>query len=89
MTNKIFIDELAKETGRTKKETKEFVDSFEIVLKKMVGSEKLKVVDLTFAVKDVAARTGVNPQTQEKIEIPASKRLSVRASNDFKNVIKG
>ena len=89
MTNKVFIDALAERLGKTKKETKEIVDTFETVLKESVGPEKIKVADLTFVVKDVAARNGVNPQTKEKIVIPASKKLCVKASNDFKALVKG
>ena len=89
MTNKVFVDALAAKLGKTNKETREIVDAFEVVLKESVGAEKIKVADLTFAVKDVAARNGVNPQTGEKIVIPATKKLTVKASNDFKSLIKG
>lgn len=87
MTNKNFIEALAERTGKSKRETKEFIDAFEKLLKESVGAEKIKVADLTFSVKDVAAHNGVNPKTQEKIVIPASKRLSVKASNNFREFI--
>lgn len=88
MTCKTFIDALAAETGKTKKDTKEFMDAFEVVLKKSVGPEPLKVADLTFTVKDVAERNGVNPKTQEHIVIPATKKLSVKPSANFKSLVK-
>ena len=88
MTNKVFVDALAEKLGKTKKETKEIVTAFEAVLKESVGAEKIKVADLNFYVKEVPARNGVNPQTQEKIVIPAHKKLCVKASNSFQALVR-
>ena len=96
MTNKNFIDALSVKLGKTKKETREIVEAFEVVLKETVSSDsfkndnknKIKVADITFSVKDTASRSGFNPKTKEKIVIPASKKLSVKVSNDFKSLVK-
>lgn len=89
MTNKNFIDALSAKTGMTKKATKGFVDAFEVCLKETVGMEPIKVADLTFSVKEVPERNGVNPKTSEHIVIPAHKKLSVKPSANFKALIKG
>lgn len=76
MTKKEFID-LYKETGKfeTKKEAEEKLEAFltavETVLEKkdeisFLGFGKFEVVDR-------AAKEGINPQTKEKMTIPAKK----------------
>ena len=88
MTNKNFVDMFAANAEITKKEAKRLLEAFENTLKEVVVDGKVKVADLTFSVKDVAARKGVNPQTGEEIEIPATKRLSVKVGKAFKEAIK-
>jgi DNA-binding protein HU-beta len=41
-----------------------------------------------FEVKERAARTGINPATKEKMEIPATKSASFKASKTLKDKIK-
>ena len=88
MTNKVFVNALAEKLGKTKKETKEIVAAFEAVLKESVSAEGIKVADLNFSVKEVPARNGVNPKTQEKIVIPAYKKLYVKPSKAFRSLVK-
>ena len=38
----------------------------------------------TFSVVERKARTGINPQTKEKIKIKASKAIKFKAGSDFK-----
>ena len=49
-------------------------------------------VDITgfgkFEVKTRAAREGINPQTKEKIEIPASKIPGFKASKSLKDEVR-
>ncbi len=42
----------------------------------------------TFEVKERAARTGINPATKEKIEIPSSKLPVFKAGKQFKESVK-
>lgn len=42
----------------------------------------------SFEVKERAARTGLNPRTKEKIEIPASKVPSFKAGKALKDAVK-
>lgn len=52
------------------------------------GVKKNKKITLvgfgTFAVVDRKARTGINPQTKEKIKIKATKAIKFKASSAFK-----
>ena len=42
----------------------------------------------TFSVSEKAARTGINPQTKAKIEIPARKAVKFKAGSELADKIK-
>ncbi len=55
----------------------------------LADGEKVSLVGFgTFEVKERSARTGLNPRTKEKIEIPASKSPAFKAGKAFKDAIK-
>lgn len=55
----------------------------------LADGEKVSLVGFgTFEVKERSARTGLNPRTKEKIEIPASKAPAFKAGKAFKDAIK-
>lgn len=88
MTNTFFINALAENLGKSKRETREFMVAFEKTLKEFLVKDKFKVADLTFSLKDVAERTGRNIQTGEPLVIPAHKRLCVKPSKEIKEMLK-
>lgn len=89
MTSKVIIKAVADSIGKTQKETKAFFDAAEVAVKTSVKSgEKVKAMDVTFSVKDVAARTGRNPKTGETLSIPATKKVATKLSKDFKETVK-
>jgi DNA-binding protein HU-beta len=54
----------------------------------LTDGEKVALVGFgTFDVKERAARTGLNPRTKEKIEIPASKSPAFKAGKALKDAI--
>ena len=56
----------------------------------LADGDKVSIVGFgTFAVKERAARTGLNPQTKAKIEIPASKAPSFKAGKALKDAVNG
>lgn len=90
LNKKALIEIIAEEKGYTKKEAGEIV---ELVIDTMVGTlQKGDTVDLPgfgkFAVKTRDARTGINPLTKEKIEIPATKVPAFKASKALKDAVK-
>lgn len=90
LNKKALIEIIAEEKGYTKKEAGEIV---ELVIDTMVGTlQKGDTVDLPgfgkFTVKARDARTGINPLTKEKIEIPASKVPAFKASKALKDAVK-
>lgn len=71
------IAEVAKEAGLTSQNIK---DVFEAV-SRLAGIERVIVKGFgSFQVKTLAARAGINPKTQEPIQIPAKDVLKFKAS---------
>ena len=62
---------------------------FDVVKEALADGDKVSVVGFgTFAVKERAARTGLNPRTKETIEIPAAKVPSFKAGSALKDAVK-
>ena len=60
------------------------VESITEALKK---GEKVQLVGLgTIEVKEVAAKTGINPKTMEAVEIPASKKPVMKFGKAYKDL---
>jgi DNA-binding protein HU-beta len=74
-----------------KKMTKEMISQFlSIVESEIAAGKKLRIDKIgILQVKDRAPRMGRNPQTGEEIKIPASKKISFRASKSLKEQITG
>ncbi len=83
------VQSIAQKTGLSKKDAEKALNSFvESIEESLSKGEKVTLVGFgTFEVKDRAARTGVNPQTKEKIEIAASKAPAFRAGKDLKEKV--
>jgi len=85
------VEKMALEMGTTKKFAKEALDA---VLNGIEGAlsegDSVKLVGFgQFEVKDVAERVGHNIQTGGKMTIPATKKVSFKASKVLKDVVKG
>lgn len=62
---------------------------FDSITTALADGDKVALVGFgTFDVKERAARTGLNPRTKEKIEIPASKAPSFKAGKALKDAVK-
>lgn len=71
------IAEVAKEAGLTSQNIK---DVFEAV-SRLAGIERVIIKGFgSFQVKTLAAHAGINPKTQEPIQIPAKQVLKFKAS---------
>ena len=91
MTKGEFIDEVAARTGLSKKDAGAAVDA---VLGTISDTLK-KGGDVSFTgfgkfhVQSRAARTGVNPRTGEKVNIPAGKVPKFTPGSSLKSSVKG
>lgn len=85
-----FIKAVAERTGVSQKETKQVVDAaLDVIAETLAKGEKVTLTGFgTFEVRDRQAREGVNPQTREKIHIPATKTPGFSASSTLKDSVK-
>jgi DNA-binding protein HU-beta len=90
MTKAEIVSKLAEETKVTKKVAAAMLDSLVKTLQAgLKESRKIRIDGLgTFVVVDRKARTGVNPQTGAKLQIPASKAPAFRAAKALKEAVK-
>ncbi len=86
---KALVDTLAERLDYTKKAAGDIVDLVLDELKdQLVAGNKVDLAGFgRFEVKERAARDGFNPQTKEKIRIPASKALTFRVAKALKDEI--
>jgi len=84
------VEELANQTGLTKKTSREAVNAIISVITDCVArEEKVTLVGFgTFLVMERKARKGVNPQTRKAIQIPAKKVPKFRPGRGLKEKMK-
>ena len=80
------IKALADKTGFSQKDAAAFYEAFvATVTETLKAGDKVQLVGFgSFEVKDVAAKTGINPQTKESVEIPACKKPVMKFGKAFK-----
>ncbi len=85
MNKSQLVDSIAAKSGISKTDAKKAVDAFvESVGDCLKAGDKLALVGFgTFSVAERAARTGLNPQTKQKIQIPAKKVVKFKAGADL------
>lgn len=68
------IRELAEQTGYTQKDAAEFLEAYiNVITKTMRAGEKVQLVGFgTYELKHRAAGVRTNPQTKEKVNVPAT-----------------
>jgi len=89
MTNVEFRKAVAAEANMSIANTKIVLDALETAMHKWLEDGKaFKVADVLFDVKDVPAHEARNPSTGEKISIPASRKVVVKASKTLKDIVK-
>ncbi|MDD4996321.1 MAG: HU family DNA-binding protein [Patescibacteria group bacterium] len=91
MNKKELIEKLTKEAKAcSMAEAGRCLDSFiKIVKNALKAGDKVAIAGFgTFSVSKRAARTGINPQTRAKIQIPATKVPKFKAGQGFKKSVK-
>jgi DNA-binding protein HU-beta len=78
--------EVANQTGLTKRTSREAVDTITSVITDVLArEEKVTLVGFgTFQVMERRARTGVNPQTRKRLDIPAKKVVRFKAGKGLR-----
>ena len=88
--NKVeLVAAVVEKTGLAKKDAEKAVAAVLDSVKEAVAKgDKVQLVGFgTFEVRARAARTGLNPQTKETINIPASKAPVFKAGKAFKDAV--
>ena len=83
------IAAVAEKTGMSKKDTEAVIAAtLNTISEALAEEEKVQLVGFgSFEVKKREARTGLNPKTLEKIEIPASKAPVFKAGKALKDAV--
>ncbi|WP_166676665.1 HU family DNA-binding protein [Paraburkholderia caballeronis] len=89
MNKQELIDAVASQTGASKAQTGETLDTLLEVIKKSVSKgDAVQLIGFgSFGSGKRAARTGRNPKTGETIKIPAAKTVKFTAGKAFKDAV--
>lgn len=89
MTKAELIASVSDKTGMTKKDSEKVITAvIDSITEALVKGEKVQLVGFgTFEVRDRAERTGINPQTQQKIKIAATKTPAFKAGTTLKEAV--
>jgi integration host factor subunit alpha len=89
LAKKDIVQNVHDKLGFSKKDSAEMVECvFGLMQESLARGEKMKISGFgTFATKEKKAQTGRNPQTGEKIEIPAKRVLSFKPSQILKRIL--
>lgn len=89
MTKADLVNAMAEKAGLSKADAEGALKAFaESVTEALKAGEKVALVGFgTFSVGERAARTGQNPQTGEKIQIPAAKVPKFKAGKALKDSV--
>ncbi len=84
------VEEVANQTGLTRKTSSEAVDAIiSAITDSLAREEKVTLVGFgTFQVMERKARRGVNPQTRETIQIPAKKVPKFKTGKGLREKVK-
>ncbi len=88
MNKNELIKAVAEKAGFTAKDVaKVYEAAYSVVLETLKAGEKIQIVGLgTMEVKDVPAKTGINPQTKETVEIAACKKPVMKFGKAYKEL---
>ena len=83
------IKAMAEKAGFTNKDAAIAYDAFVASVTEAVKKgDKVQLVGFgTMEVKNVASKTGINPQTKEKVVIPACKKPVMKFGKAYKDII--
>lgn len=86
-----FVTALKEKTGFTNDQAYKAIDGvFDVIADELAKSGSVSIQSFgTFEVRERAARTGVNPQTRQPIQINASKAPAFKASYKLRELVNG
>ncbi len=84
------VNAVAEKAGLTKVDAKSAIDAtIAAIGEALAQNDRIALVGFgTFAVVEKEARTGINPRTKEKVEIPARKVVKFKAGAELAAKVK-
>jgi DNA-binding protein HU-beta len=84
-----FIAAVAQEAGIPKSEAQKVVKAvLDVITEALTKGDKVVLTGFgSFEVRQAKARTGVNPRTKEKVQIPATQRPAFSAGAELKKAV--
>ncbi|MDR3129176.1 MAG: HU family DNA-binding protein [Tannerellaceae bacterium] len=85
-----FLNAVAEKADLSKLDTKKAFEAFiETISEGLAAGDRISIVGFgTFSVTERAARKGINPKTQQTIEIPARKTVKFKAGSELAEKVK-
>lgn len=89
MNKSELIAAVAEQSGLTKKDAEKAVSAtIDTIITSVANNEKIQIAGFgTFEQRQREARTGCDPRTGNRIEIPASKVPAFKAGKGFKDAV--
>ena len=89
MTKAELVSEVAAKSGLSKKDSEKAIAGvIETITETLAKGESIQLVGFgTIEVRERAARSGINPQTKKKIQIPATKVPAFKAGRGLKDAV--
>ena len=83
------IKAMAEKAGFSQKDAACAYDAFvAVVTDALKAGDKVQLIGFgSFEVKDVPAKTGINPRTQETVKIPACKKPVMKFGKAYKDML--
>lgn len=83
------VENVAKKTGMTKADAKRAVSAiFDTMTEHLQSGDRIQLSGFgSFEVRTRAARTGTNPRTREKVQIPESKAVGFRPASSLRDKV--
>lgn len=84
------VNAVSEKSGLTKAQSKDALNAvIASISEALSADEKVSLIGFgTFSVAEKAARTGINPATKAKIEIPARKIVKFKAGSELTDAVK-
>ncbi|MDE6198778.1 MAG: HU family DNA-binding protein [Muribaculaceae bacterium] len=90
MNKTALINAIAEKANLTKVDAKNALEAaLDAIAGALAANDKVALLGFgTFSIQEKDARTGINPRTKEKIEIPARKAVKFKAGAELENKVK-
>jgi len=89
MTKQDLIKKVVAKTNKTNRDVTEIMTAtLDAIREALETGDEIRLINFgVFSVKESAARTGVNPQTREKIEVPAKMRVKFAPGKELNDAV--